>query len=131
MTTFAADDQMAAVLAAEIAADDKSARAPKPALERRMPWPDEWFRQTDPFDIVACQRMWGAVLLTCMRGALGISGEFDNRTAGKVSSDWIGSRDFIQVCDYAGVDAVGLQACLADPPRRAALIEALRQGAAG
>ena len=130
MNAEQADDEMARVLGACMAADEAAvvAAAPPPDEEPRMPWPEEWFQRRDRFDLVACQRMWGEVLLSCLRGALGVSSSHEDYLTGKVAPEWIGSKDFLLVCDYAGVATEGLLACLDDPPRRAALMETLRYG---
>ena len=130
MNAEQADDEMARLLGAFIAADDAAAVVvpPRKQEEPRMPWPEEWFVRRDRFDLVACQRLWGEVLLSCLRGALGVSSSHEDYLTGKVDPAWIGSKDFFLVCDYAGVATEGLLACLDDPPRRTALMETLRYG---
>ena len=130
MNAEQADDEMARVLGAFMAADEAAvaAAAPQPEEEPRMPLPEEWFQRRDRCDLVACQRMWGEVLLSCLRGALGVSSSHEDYLTGKVDPAWIGAKDFLLVCNYAGVVPEGLLACLDDPPRRAALMETLRYG---
>ncbi|MFQ1702936.1 hypothetical protein ACJ5NV_20390 [Loktanella agnita] len=84
MNSEQANDEMARVLGAFIAAEEAAVVAVPPKEEEpRMPWPEEWFVRRDRFDLVACQRMWGAVLLSCLRGALGVSSAYETEIAGR------------------------------------------------
>ena len=94
----------------------------------RLPWPDDWFDRRDPGDAAACQRLWGAVLLTCIRSAIGASADEDNGNTyvSAVPSGWVGSRDFHIVCALAGFDGQAVSDRVRRIEGDALLIGALR-----
>jgi hypothetical protein len=77
----------------------------------RLEWPDSWFGRVDPGDADACQQLWCAALLTCIRSAVGLLPDDVNGSGHSrpVGSSWIGSRDFHTMCALAGVDG---EACV-------------------
>lgn len=113
---------------AQPAAEEAAAQAPKPADLTRdefkaylaaredpeLAWPDYWWSEAaDPGDIRACRALWSAALLgmlrdivLALRRACG-----PEPTRERVEhfwpheAGWLGSRDFVMVCDLAGVDA--------------------------
>jgi hypothetical protein len=94
----------------------------------RLPWPDEWFAQTDSGQAQACRQLWGAVLLACVRDVLGLDDKMARQIGyvrGSVSDSFFHTRDFHTICACAGFDGVALAERLTDPARRPQIAEAL------
>ena len=103
----------------------------EPGWEMTRPvWPDSWFDARDPGDVTACRKLWASALLACIRDVVqdrhGSKG-FDQKRV-PVSSGWIGSRDFHEVCALAGVDGIAVADRLArlddDPALRDRILNA-------
>ncbi|SHF67052.1 hypothetical protein SAMN05444339_11017 [Loktanella atrilutea] len=87
-----------------------------PGWEATRPaWPDSWFNNHDPGDVVACRRLWASALLACIRDRIHEMTVHEERRFGaaRVGAGWIGSRDFHEMCALADVDGVAVAERLA------------------
>lgn len=74
--------------------------------ESRLPWPDDWFDTSSPYQWKRCRDLWAAVLISCLKSMLVGSGKAGHLGApGVISDGWIDTRDFVLVCTLAGAEA--------------------------
>ena len=78
----------------------------------RAPWPADFFSSADPGEAERCRRLWCAILATNakegIRAAVRRLSGMPTTAALAACESWIGSRDFMQVCDLAGLDGRAL-----------------------
>lgn len=71
--------------------------------ERREPWPEHWWAETDSADVARCRTLWQEVLRQCLMSAIDV--QLGARiSASRATPSWIGSPDFAIVCDLAGFE---------------------------
>ena len=80
----------------------------------RLPWPADWLDVRTSGEVRACRTLWQAVLMSCLRSAMGEITSFDHQSGSQqVSVSWIGGRDFHLVCALAGFDGDAVASRLA------------------
>ena len=115
--------------------DELAARAA--ADPARAPWPDDWFTEDDGSAARRCRALWGAVFAAKMTSALRDRLERQNgrkyytaarnTTFGHVHADWIGSRDFMGICELLDLDGEQVAAAVDRETHCAAATDALLQ----
>tara|TARA_R110002126_G_scaffold216367_2_gene362424 strand:- start:2266 stop:2694 length:429 start_codon:yes stop_codon:yes gene_type:complete len=84
--------------------------------DTRPDWPEDWQTRRDAEDAVACQRLWQALLMACLRDAVEdlLSPRCRptpaQRKLGMAPAGWIHSRDFHMTCALAGVEGAAVAA---------------------
>jgi hypothetical protein len=101
----------------------------------RQPWPEDWFRVSDPMDAARCLALWQAALAELLAAALmtrqweltGFQGPkpIPDNCGGHVPWDWIGTRGFHEVCDLAGFDGAQVAASILSQARSPVAIDRL------
>jgi len=93
----------------------------------RLSWPDAWFESTDTTEVAACQKVWAHALRENVREELKQAQMYRGRLG-----SWIGSTDYLTVCDLVGFDrdfsegvADRLKEVAADPKLLAAMVNKL------
>jgi hypothetical protein len=82
----------------------------------RPDWPEDWATRREAGDAVACQRLWQAMLMACLRDAVEdllsprLKPTPAQRNLGMAPSGWIHSRDFYMTCALAGVEGEAVAA---------------------
>lgn len=144
----------------DVVADDAPARGPEfqaflrrraegtgglDVNSERLPWPDDWFGPCDSGEARACRKIFGAALFELVFSMLLAQQTFLTRSAGRNPSynvgapsfSWLRTKDFMDVCDLAGLDigcaetlSAALQAIETDAAQIEAVLKRMRGGRA-